>query len=90
MLALDVCIVCTNYKHSQVLRGSHKLGRIEHKRVGQQTGADIERVEQIKKVSKTLCKAVASSLASSVLGGPLFSLVVSCFFLLQSIIIVSL
>jgi hypothetical protein len=30
----------------EVLRGSHKLGRIEHGRVGGQTGADMERVEQ--------------------------------------------
>jgi ectoine hydroxylase-related dioxygenase (phytanoyl-CoA dioxygenase family) len=30
----------------QMLRGSHKMGRIEHGRAGGQTGADIERVEQ--------------------------------------------
>ncbi len=29
----------------QVLRGSHKLGRIEHGKTGTQTGADPERVE---------------------------------------------
>lgn len=29
----------------QVLRGSHKMGRVEHGRFGQQTGADPERVE---------------------------------------------
>ncbi len=34
----------------QVLRGSHLIGRIDHKRVGGQTGADMERVEHIKKV----------------------------------------
>jgi hypothetical protein len=34
----------------QVLRGSHKLGRIEHGRLAGQTGADIERVEQARKV----------------------------------------
>ncbi len=34
----------------QVIRGSHKLGRIDHGRVGGQTGADPERVEQILKV----------------------------------------
>lgn len=33
----------------QVLRGSHKLGRIEHGRVAGQTGADVERVEQAMK-----------------------------------------
>ncbi len=33
----------------QVLRGSHKLGRIEHGFAGEQTGADLERVEQAKK-----------------------------------------
>ncbi|XP_064391230.1 L-proline trans-4-hydroxylase-like [Halichondria panicea] len=34
----------------KVLRGSHLIGRIDHKRVGGQTGADMERVEHIKKV----------------------------------------
>lgn len=34
----------------QVLKGSHKLGRIEHKRVAEQIGADMERVEQVMKV----------------------------------------
>ncbi len=33
----------------QVLRGSHKLGRIEHGFAGEQTGADMERVEEAKK-----------------------------------------
>ncbi|XP_046554895.1 L-proline trans-4-hydroxylase-like [Haliotis rubra] len=32
----------------QILEGSHKCGRIEHGRVGGQTGADIDRVEQLK------------------------------------------
>ena len=39
----------------QVLKGSHKLGRIEHKRVGDQVGADTERVEQVMKVWSTTC-----------------------------------
>ena len=30
----------------QVLRGSHQLGRIDHGKTGDQTGADLERVEQ--------------------------------------------
>ena len=30
--------------------GSHKVGRIEHVIVGKQTGADVERVEMLKKV----------------------------------------
>jgi hypothetical protein len=30
----------------QVLRGTHQLGRIDHGRVGEQTGADMERVEE--------------------------------------------
>ncbi|CAG5117835.1 unnamed protein product, partial [Candidula unifasciata] len=34
----------------QILEGSHKCGRIEHVMVGGQTGADLERVEQLKKV----------------------------------------
>ncbi len=33
----------------QVLRGTHKMGRVEHGRFGQQTGADPERVEQAMK-----------------------------------------
>jgi len=33
----------------QVLRGSQRLGRIEHNFAGEQTGADLERVEQAKK-----------------------------------------
>ena len=32
----------------QVLRGSHRMGRIEHGRVGQQAGADIERVKEVR------------------------------------------
>ncbi|UVI27423.1 phytanoyl-CoA dioxygenase family protein [Paenibacillus spongiae] len=31
----------------RVLRGSHKLGRLEHGRVGQQTGADANRIQQV-------------------------------------------
>jgi hypothetical protein len=34
----------------QVLAGSHKMGRMEHGKVGDQTGADPERVEQARKV----------------------------------------
>ncbi|XP_053641650.2 L-proline trans-4-hydroxylase isoform X1 [Cherax quadricarinatus] len=34
----------------QVLRGSHRLGRIDHSRIGEQLGADPERVEQAQKV----------------------------------------
>ncbi|KAI8750808.1 ectoine dioxygenase [Biomphalaria glabrata] len=34
----------------QILEGSHKCGRIEHVMVGGQTGADLERVDQLKKV----------------------------------------
>ena len=33
-----------------MLKGSHHLGRIEHKRVGGQTGADTDRVDMVKKV----------------------------------------
>ncbi|XP_071111618.1 L-proline trans-4-hydroxylase-like [Haliotis cracherodii] len=32
----------------QILEGSHKCGRIEHGMVGGQTGADVDRVEQLK------------------------------------------
>ena len=39
-----------NYQFVQVLKGSHKLGRIDHKCVGEQVGADMERVEQVMKV----------------------------------------
>ncbi len=34
----------------QVLKGSHQLGRLEHGRFGDQTGADPERVEEAMKV----------------------------------------
>jgi len=34
----------------QVLRGSHKAGRIEHGRVGEQAGADVERVKMAEEV----------------------------------------
>ena len=34
----------------QVLKGSHLLGRIDHKKVGGQMGADMERVELVMKV----------------------------------------
>ncbi|XP_068227633.1 L-proline trans-4-hydroxylase-like [Palaemon carinicauda] len=34
----------------QILRGSHKMGRVDHVNIGQQLGADPERVEQAKKV----------------------------------------
>ncbi len=52
---------------TQVLRGSHLIGRIDHKRVGGQTGADMERVEHIKKVSITLSLDLSiSTLAANV------------------------
>lgn len=41
---LDILIIL------QVLPGSHKAGRIEHKFVAGQTGADLDRVEHLKKV----------------------------------------
>ena len=31
----------------EVLRGSHKLGRLEHGKVGDQTGANLSRIEQV-------------------------------------------
>lgn len=34
----------------QVIRGSHKMGRVDHGRIGEQAGADVERVEQALKV----------------------------------------
>jgi ectoine hydroxylase len=38
----------------QVVRGSHKLGRIEHGKVGDQTGADAERVAEVVKRLETV------------------------------------
>ena len=38
----------------QVLKGSHKMGRIEHGRFGDQTGADPERVAEAVKVLETV------------------------------------
>lgn len=34
----------------KVLKGSHKCGRIDHLIVAEQTGADVERVQEIEKV----------------------------------------
>lgn len=36
----------------QVLKGSHLAGRVEHVAVGEQNGADLERVNELKKVRK--------------------------------------
>jgi len=38
----------------QVLKGSHKLGRLEHGRYGDQTGADPERVDEATKAMETV------------------------------------
>lgn len=46
-IAIDPCTIENGCM--QVLRGSHKLGRIEHGFAGEQTGADMERVEEAKK-----------------------------------------
>jgi ectoine hydroxylase-related dioxygenase (phytanoyl-CoA dioxygenase family) len=41
----------------QAIRGSHKMGRIEHGRVAGQTGADMERVEQaLKRLELVYCE----------------------------------
>ena len=41
----------------QVLKGSHRMGRIEHGRFGEQTGADPERVEQaLKRMDLVYCE----------------------------------
>jgi ectoine hydroxylase len=41
----------------QVLRGSHRMGRIEHGRFGEQTGADPERVEAaLKRLEHVYCE----------------------------------
>jgi ectoine hydroxylase len=48
MLALDPCTKENGCL--QVLDGSHRLGRIDHMKVGDQTGADPERVEEACKV----------------------------------------
>ncbi len=39
----------------QVLRGSHQIGRVDHGPVGQQTGADPERVAIAQRVCETVC-----------------------------------
>ena len=36
-----------------MLKGSHLAGRVEHVAVGEQVGADLERVNELKKVRKT-------------------------------------
>jgi len=41
----------------QVIRGSHDMGRIEHGKTGEQTGADIERVEEaLKRMELVHCE----------------------------------
>jgi ectoine hydroxylase len=51
MLSVGIAVDAATRENGclQMIRGSHKLGRIEHGRVGGQTGADIERVEEILK-----------------------------------------
>ena len=46
-IAVDPCTRANGCM--QVLRGSHRLGRIDHGFAGEQTGADLERVEEAKK-----------------------------------------
>uniref|UniRef100_H2Z8R3 Phytanoyl-CoA dioxygenase family protein n=1 Tax=Ciona savignyi TaxID=51511 RepID=H2Z8R3_CIOSA len=38
----------------QVIKGSHRMGRIEHGRIGQQAGADLERVAEAQQVLETV------------------------------------
>ena len=48
MIALDAATIENGCM--QVLKGSNRLGRIEHGFTGDQTGADLERVEEAQKV----------------------------------------
>lgn len=48
MIALDACT--RENGCLQVLAGSHHMGRVEHMKVGDQTGADPARVEEARKV----------------------------------------
>jgi hypothetical protein len=48
MIAVDACTKENGCL--QVLAGSHRLGRVEHGRFGDQTGADPERVEHASKL----------------------------------------
>jgi len=43
----------------EVVRGSHKLGRVEHGKFGQQQGADPERVEQAAKIMEVVYAELA-------------------------------
>ena len=47
-IAIDACT--TDNGCMQVLKGSHLLGRIDHGRYGEQTGADPERTDEAMKV----------------------------------------
>ena len=64
-MSMDSHIPCDNQFVQlcpvQVLKGSHHLGRIDHVRVGDQVGADLERVEQVKKVSVHVLSCAESS-----------------------------
>lgn len=53
--------------HVQVLRGSHHLGRITHKPLGGQLGADLERVEHVMKVKYTRNRFITQFLKGNTL-----------------------
>jgi len=53
----------------QVIRGSHRLGRIEHRRVADQTGADpdrvaliLQRLEKVQRLTEAQARAILSEL----------------------------
>lgn len=45
-----ISIYCASCLKWKVLKNSHKCGRIDHLIVAEQTGADVERVQEIEKV----------------------------------------
>lgn len=52
LLSVSIAMDDTDLENGclRVLRGSHKMGRVDHVRVGGQNGADMERVTEAKKV----------------------------------------
>jgi ectoine hydroxylase-related dioxygenase (phytanoyl-CoA dioxygenase family) len=49
-LILPVTSISISFRRGQVIPRSHKLGRIDHVSIGDQTGADLERVAETLKV----------------------------------------
>ena len=61
----------------QILVGSHKVGRIDHVKVGDQVGADLERLAQVEKFCPLLHVEVRCSSTMSNENSEYFTLYIS-------------